>query len=613
MVATLARVSTVSTGDSDLSPVPDAIVCETESRSQADTEHDPGEPPLDSSGEKARRLVAALPWLIACVIPFAIQLLFGVDDVGHLEEWGVQLRFDSIGPVFWTPSDSGSLGGHAIRPLTVAPHALAYALNPDSFAWYHVLQALGLALKAFGMMLLLRRLRLSAPTAFVGAVAFALFPAWNGLFTFRTIHMQFAVALFVIALAELVAFHARPSWLRAISCTLALGLSLMLYEVTYVAAAIAPLVLLLANPKTVKAMATSTAVWFVAPALNAVRILYLWRTSDGLYQQDLAQRGVRSPAREIWQLVRLVVWDGPWSLVNPVDGFAIIGPLTVAAALMAVATVVVISRGTDRATVETVQAPSTRSLLLLGVAGVAAAPVAAMIYWPQPAHLADPLRVFSVASIGLALGGAAVLELIRRIDRTSGAASVSVALATVVLVVLSAAAQRATWNEHSTFQEHVLGAIVGADLRTPPSAGQSLVIVDPTRVTGSDVYHIIPEYMNLSLDYLLPGPGLALVCNEFVTNDAAANDEALAPGVCEIGPDSVRSQLATATLPETRFIEIRVASPGSDWPGDPVAVPTRRLDTIVDCVVDGTCDEGPNGIQARVIEGRTLLSIPSGS
>ena len=91
-----------------------------------------------------------LPAAIALAL---LWLPFGFSIIGLIEEWDVLGLFTLYDPFFWVTSD-GPLAAHRLRPLTVAPHALAYMLDPDSFIWWHILLMGSLLTKAIAGCLL---------------------------------------------------------------------------------------------------------------------------------------------------------------------------------------------------------------------------------------------------------------------------------------------------------------------------------------------------------------------------------------------------------------------------------------------------------------------------
>jgi hypothetical protein len=362
--------------------------------------------------------------LVCAIVPAAIHLMFGVDDVGLVEEWGVLHRFDQIGPVFWTPSDGPLLASQGIRPLTVAPHSLAYVLDPDSFRWYHLIQAFSLSLKALAMWALLSRLRFHRATCFAGGITFALFPAWDSLFTFRTIHIQVAMAAVVAAMALLLAFAERPTWPRGLAMVTALTLSVLHYEAVYAVIALAPL-LLLARPRLPRSrLLTVLSVWYIIPFLNGLRILRLLGSDTPLYQEAIITDAPRDPISEIGALTKMVLRGGTTSWVDPPFGFGVTAwSILLGAGVVTTFVVVALdplgARRSNAAGVENPVdgersdavdptadgvGPSPRSLIVMTAASLGLAMPVVLVFWVQPILLKDPLRVFSVASIPLTRG-----------------------------------------------------------------------------------------------------------------------------------------------------------------------------------------------------------------
>lgn len=93
----------------------------------------------------------------ALLIVFFIWLPFGFALTGLLEEWGVIGLFSKVGVFFLT--DAGSaMPVHALRPLTILPHAIAYSLDPNSFNYWHVLLIVALVMKGWAVNVIATRI-----------------------------------------------------------------------------------------------------------------------------------------------------------------------------------------------------------------------------------------------------------------------------------------------------------------------------------------------------------------------------------------------------------------------------------------------------------------------
>jgi hypothetical protein len=575
--------------------------------------------------EQTRASLQLLPWAIVFMVPAAFQFMYGVHDLGLLEEWGIQQVFDIRGTVFWTAGDANGiegLAGQAIRPLTVAPHSIAFLLDNDSFVWYHVLNGAALGLKGLAMMALLLQMRLRRSVAVAGAVIFALFPAWTGLFTFRMIHAQFAIAALTMATALFIAYVRRPTVVRAVAMSCLLAMSLLLYEVGYIAVALVPLMLFFNFRIPLRAFLRRTAVWFVVPFVNGIRIVLLLRSGRPLYERDLVTTSARRPTDEAIDLARLTYKQGLAAFFDAPMSRRISWSVIFFTALVVLAGVAAVHfRGRTRGAGDTAQTPSTpqdgsddpardksafeqrpsdRRLVVLMVAMLAAGPIVALIYATNPAHLTDPLRVFSIASLPLAVFFAAAVELLSRRKLIAG----HLLLALLVFGALTAdAGQRDDWHERSMFQEHVVGAI--AEARTFKPDANEIVVVDPEHLIGAggDVYRFLPVSLRQAVEYMDPLIIQVLVCSAPL--DQLPESTTPTPtSSCWRTAGTVASDLGTANIATAAVIEIR-ATRQHAWPQGDLKLPNHRMRSLLHCVAEESCDSGANGIEARLIETAT--------
>ena len=239
------------------------------------------------------------------------------------------------------------------------------------------------------------------------------------------------------------------------------------------------------------------------------------------------------------------------------------------------------------------------------VVAVALAPVVALVYWPQPAHLGDPLRVFSVAGVAIGLAVAIGLELLSRVRPL---VPVFLVLGLVLLAssTTSALGQRAAWNRRSNLEESILGATIAA--LPDPTATTGIVVVDPEAISGS-LYALLPAYFQIATEYLLPGHQSLAVCHQDAASILAAPPTATrTESTCSVEAGVLHTSVASVDLSTAVVVEIRrtTGSPSpypSAWPSAaPRTSGVRRVDEILDCVAAGSCDEGGTGVVARVID-----------
>lgn len=164
---------------------------------------------------------------------FSIWLPFGFSLAGLIEEWGV-LGLFVRDHLFFVVTPHSLINIHAVRPLTIFPHALAYFMDPNSFNAWHCLLMLSLLLKGLSCAYLIWFLLRSRAWALLGGVLMIIYPADTMQLSFRSLHINWAVSCFLLASAGwLHAFSNENNWksrmLSALSSLMYL-ISLFLYE-----------------------------------------------------------------------------------------------------------------------------------------------------------------------------------------------------------------------------------------------------------------------------------------------------------------------------------------------------------------------------------------------
>ncbi|MCU1393893.1 MAG: hypothetical protein JWM34_2321 [Ilumatobacteraceae bacterium] len=566
------------------------------------------------------------------------QLLYGTHDVGLVEEWGINELFSVRGTVFWTPSAPPGLAAQSIRPFTVVPHSIAFLLDPNSYVWYHLLNACALGLKGLAMLSLLVNLGIRRSVAIGGAIVFALFPAWTGLFTFRMIHAEFAVAALVFAVAQLIAYSRAPSVARAVAIGVGLGISLLLYEVSYIAVALIPSLLFVNAKLSPKQFFQRAAVWFAVPFVNGLRIILLLRSGQTTYEENVLDTSTRHPRDELIAFLKLIYrggFDGfvhgpmgmSWSVgVTALVVVAIAATLValridaqpaaeLTTAQLAIAELLstgAVEQQTDGADVTQLDEPpasvrpepilscsahpTDRRLLALAAGALVSAPLVTLIYAPNRSFLTDSLRVFSIASLPLSLALMAAVELLARHSRVAGPLAVA---ALVASTGAAASGQRDEWHDRSTYQEHLLGSVVEASLDAP--AARTIIVIDPERlvggVNGNDAYDFLPEIFPVAVAFAEPRITQVLVCHGPIDELPATSP---VPRECVLNDGVVSTDVGSMPVAGAAVIEIR-KSPSPRWPSSYLPLPTHRARALLHCVAAESCDDGSEGIEARFI------------
>lgn len=146
-----------------------------------------------------RSLVLAIGLLIPIMVTMAaIWLPFGFDMTGLIEEWDVLGLFSTSG-LHMIASMNGFLPVHSARPLTIAPHAIAYFLDPESFNFWHILLISALITKGVASAYITFKATSSLRwSAFMGSLVL-LYPADTMQLSFRSLHINWALALMLVA------------------------------------------------------------------------------------------------------------------------------------------------------------------------------------------------------------------------------------------------------------------------------------------------------------------------------------------------------------------------------------------------------------------------------
>src|SRR5262249_802204 len=109
------------------------------------------QPMLIRLGEFARAHIQCVQTLIVVLLLPAMTVValwfpFGFSLGGFIEEWDVLFLFAQYG-VFYIADAASPLALQQARPLTVLPQAVAYTLDPNSFLYWHIVQAGSLIVK----------------------------------------------------------------------------------------------------------------------------------------------------------------------------------------------------------------------------------------------------------------------------------------------------------------------------------------------------------------------------------------------------------------------------------------------------------------------------------
>ncbi len=430
-------------------------------------------PARRTSGELMRSpVVRLLPVVLAAVVVFLVH--FRPWQGGLLEEWGLALAWDSEGfGGLWTRMP-GMLG----RPLHLVPHYLGMVLSDGGLVGpYAVLGVVAVGQLAAAAWAL-RSLTASRLLRWSVAVAIALHPWWPAGELLRFLPAQVAtlgVILWFGAAARHLADGRRRWYLLMVAAPLAGLLTYQAPAATLVGGAVV-LAGTSAAPWRRRLVVTGLAV-AVSGAVMAWSALIVPHLAPESYESQLIGADI-DLATSVRTIVRTLALHAPVLIV----AMAAVGSL-------------VISLGFRQRL-----SSGPAWLLLLGTAG---APLAALTYASQSAHLNDPERVSTPVGLMLWLVLACALGALGTERGTAHA----VALVLVVVSMAGSVAGYTTWTRFAAEQQSLLAAVepVRADA---PADGQ-LVAADTTGRFG-DIYLLMPPYLDIALIEEF-GPGASVV------------------------------------------------------------------------------------------------------
>lgn len=431
----------------------------------------------------ALRLGAAL--LVAPAVAIALLWLpFGFRLGALIEEWQVLSLFAAHGLFFVADRDS-LMAVHALRPLTIFPHALAYLLDPGSFDYWHVLTMLSLLAKGAATGFLAWRILRSEAWALAAGVLVILHPADTMQVPFRSLHINVSLALLLVSACLLVAAHDHPR--RRAGALLAACAGALLLAAALMYEAALPLLLLplavlwaadglRATLPRLRERPEVPLLWLGAAAAWA---LYAWSiaTTGETYQGHVAGPDIGATLARTWHQLFTVgalrALAGGWhdaAAILRVEyaryGYLLAGTLLCCATAWGAAR---LARPRAAATGR----PPARRILGLAACGLVLLLLGYILFLPSPAHLASTQRTYLFATPGAVLVTLAGLIALARVATALAAAAFA------ALVLLGLAAQLLYFQQYALISERqreVLRAIVEA--QPAGTGGRTLLVLD---------------------------------------------------------------------------------------------------------------------------------------
>ena len=288
------------------------------------------------------------PFMVIVVFVAALWLPFGLKTTGLMEEWLSYNSYERPAPTDRDePVDFLTLSGqHRLRPLQDTTTAFAHWLTPDSFVGLNLVNMVSIMFKGAAFYLMLTRL-VPHQKLFIllAALLLVVFPADEGIFTFRAVHIHGAVAFYLLAVYFLLCSWDRPRLLTLLLMCVSLVVSIFIYEIGYPLIVFTPLILLLKRGQLDfrRRFLRLGFAWYIAPILT---LLYtaLTLASGPTYQTWVVQHSGINQESVAVEMV-LAVWNaylqhfvGGWlnslTLLLADATFALLAALLTAAALL---------------------------------------------------------------------------------------------------------------------------------------------------------------------------------------------------------------------------------------------------------------------------------------
>lgn len=432
-------------------------------------------------------LAAALvaPSLLTLVL---LWLPFGFGMGGLIEEWGLLGLFNTHGPlaVAWI---DGPLAVHAVRPLMPFTFLLGYLFSPDSFVAWHLLMFASLLLKGSAAACLGYKVTASPRWAAVCGPLVLLYPADTMVLSFRSLHIDWALAL-VLAASALFLFAEGRRRAAGLKLSAAAALMVFLGACMYEASltlVLLPAMLVWAREGTrgaVRWLRTHWATLLVFWSGALAYVLYAaWAAGKvASYQGSIAGggRGVLTVLRESFPLLFSIAYAralvGGWydAVAIVATEFTTYGYLVAATLAISLASWALWSRCAvgDRA-------GGMRAEGRLLLAGLLACGMGYAPFLLLPSHQAISQRTFVWAAVGAAFAVLALLMLLYRLQRALALG------AAMLLVGVALGGQMFQFHHYanlSATQSALLRAVV--DNVDGNFHGKTLVIADETNLLG---------------------------------------------------------------------------------------------------------------------------------
>jgi hypothetical protein len=356
----------------------------------------------------AAKTIIAVFVLPALVIS-ALWFPFGFSLGGLIEEWDILFLFARHG-LFFIADQSSPLALHHARPLTILPQAVAYLLDPNSFLYWHIMQGISLLLKGMSAGLIGFYLTGNrAHAAFLGLLTI-LYPADTMQLSFRSLHINWAIALALIASILLIrVIHIESRSTRTALAAFASGLfacALLMYEVVIGLAALPFLIMFARLGRKVfgvlRPALDAVIVW--ACTIGAWSIFFIWeiRTGSGYQVAALSDEHFGSILARLNLLASSGLYRAFYECWTELFG-GVLGSLSdyrYVACVLSGILIAILWLGYDQSARRSTSAPLG---IRISIVGLCAFLLGYAPYLSDQSHLLLTQRVFLVGAVGAAL------------------------------------------------------------------------------------------------------------------------------------------------------------------------------------------------------------------
>ncbi len=213
-----------------------------------------------------------------------LYLPFGLDTIGHWEEWTNFSYFEGL-------EHSRLQTELSQRYWILSPNAAAYLINSETFFGYNAFFALLLWGKLALFYSILRHYRLRSWQAFLLTLLFAVYPVDSGLLYLRAIPVQFNALILLSAVYLALQYRQRPMRSYLIGIFAMMALCVGTYEAQYALILTLPMLWIRHLRRPGWSAVNLTVIWYLLPALKLVYIFLLAMTRRSFYRSHYIYAG----------------------------------------------------------------------------------------------------------------------------------------------------------------------------------------------------------------------------------------------------------------------------------------------------------------------------------